>query len=93
MSIRLFHETRLRLSQAAQRQNVSVSTVYRWHYRGVRGVRLETYVVGAVRYTSAEALERFAAACTTAADGVPVPARTSAQRDRAIAAAEKSLGI
>jgi hypothetical protein len=54
-------------------------------------VRLETIVVGGLRYTSAEALERFAARCTAAADGTTMPVRTTRQREAAIAAAEREL--
>jgi hypothetical protein len=35
------------------------STVIRWALRGLRGVRLETILVGGRRYTSVEAIERF----------------------------------
>jgi hypothetical protein len=36
-----------------------ISTVWRWIQRGVRGVKLETYLIGGRRFTSREALERF----------------------------------
>jgi uncharacterized protein DUF1580 len=92
MSVRIFEETRLSLSAAASRIGVHVGTLHRWRLRGVRGVRLETIVIGGLRYTSAEALERFVAATTAAADGTPAPAiRTSRQRETAIAAAEREL--
>ena len=35
-------------------------TVYRWATKGVRGSRLVTIKVGGIRYTSLEALRRFA---------------------------------
>jgi hypothetical protein len=35
------------------------STLWRWAHRGVRGVRLETILIGGRRYTSAEAMARF----------------------------------
>jgi hypothetical protein len=35
------------------------STIWRWASRGIRGVRLETIRLGAVTYTSVEALQRF----------------------------------
>lgn len=35
------------------------STVFRWATKGARGRRLETVLVGGIRYTSFEALERF----------------------------------
>lgn len=69
---------------------VHVSTVHRWRLKGVKGIRLETFMRGGVRFTSQEALERFFAASTAAADGVPV-SRTPAARGRAISAAEREL--
>src|SRR5829696_2538443 len=35
------------------------STLERWRLRGVRGVRLDTILLGGLRCTSVEALERF----------------------------------
>ena len=35
------------------------STIWRWYRHGVRGVQLETVVIGGRRYTSREALQRF----------------------------------
>jgi len=59
-----------------------VSTVVRWGTKGVRGVLLETILVGGRRFTSHEAIERFIAAVTAAANGEPAPTRTPAQRQR-----------
>jgi hypothetical protein len=64
----ILHERRLTLSQAAQHLGVHTCTVHRWRLRGVRGVRLETIVIGGRRVTSHEALTRFAAACSAVAD-------------------------
>ena len=49
-------------------QRVSISTLHRWHRHGLRGTRLETVLVAGVRYTSAEAIDRFIRATTQAAD-------------------------
>jgi hypothetical protein len=38
---------------------LSVTTVYRWFSRGLRGVRLEYVQVGGTRAVSLEALDRF----------------------------------
>jgi hypothetical protein len=38
-----------------------VSTLIRWAMRGVRGIRLETVIVGGRRFTSVQAIERFLA--------------------------------
>ncbi len=40
----------------------SVSTIWRWHLRGIAGVKLEATKVGGRKYTSREALARFFAA-------------------------------
>ena len=69
------------------------STLFRWHRRGVRGVRLETILLAGRRYTTRDALEQFIAATTAAADGEPTPTRTPRQRDRAIREAERDLGL
>ena len=65
-----------------------VSTLWRWYKRGVRGIQLETIVVAGRRFTSAEAIQRFAERCSAAADGTPSPIRTSRQREAALRAAE-----
>lgn len=49
--------------------NPHPSTLQRWRVRGIHGVRLETVLVGGIRYTSDEALQRFIEATTAAADG------------------------
>ncbi len=65
-----------------------VSTVVRWWRRGVRGVRLETILIGGRRYTSREALQRFVARLSSQSDPEPpLPAR----RQRDIAAVEEQL--
>ena len=50
---------------------VHKSTVHRWHLRGCRGVKLETLMVGGVRHTSHEALERFFQLVTAANESMP----------------------
>ena len=68
-----------------------VSTIHRWRLRGIRGIRLETVLIGGRRFTSREALARFAAATTAAANDSPPPIRSPAQRERAIKTAEAKL--
>ena len=70
---------------------VHVSTIHRWRLKGVRGVRLETFLRGGIRYTTDEAIERFFAATTAAADGNPSPTRTARQRQRDIDRADAEL--
>jgi hypothetical protein len=90
-------ESLLTLSTAARElpgpsgKGVHVSTLWRWSFRGVRGIRLETVLIGGIRYTSREALERFVASTTAAADGTTAATRTPKQRQRAIEAAEREL--
>jgi len=71
------------------------ATLWRWAKRGLSGVKLETLKVGGTLCTSREALQRFFDRLTEA-DQNPVPGRqfkmrTPAQRQRAIARAEKVL--
>lgn len=70
---------------------VHVATVHRWRLRGIRGIRLPSVLVGGIRYTSREALVWWFAAVTAVADGTVPTSRTSSQRERAIAAAEREL--
>lgn len=95
MSINISTETLLSLNEAAKESpgRPHLSTLHRWRLRGVRGVKLETCLVGGRRFTSREALERFAARTTAVADGEPAPPRTPRQRSRSIERAERDLGI
>ena len=68
-----------------------VSTWHRWRTHGVHGVKLATVKIGGRRMVTADDLQRFIEAVTCAADGQPAPVRTSRQREKAIAAAEKQL--
>lgn len=68
----------------------SLSTLWRWHARGIRGVKLETVVIGGIRYVSREALQRFADRLTEQSDD-SVPVRTARQRERDIERAEREL--
>ena len=75
-----FHsETLIPLTEAARSLPVPchVSTLHRWHLRGVRGIKLETTVVGGRRFTTVEALKRFRAATNAVADGRQTDERTS----------------
>ena len=91
--IDLSSETLLTFPQAAKflPGNPHISTIHRWRLRGVRGCKLDTVLVGGRRFTSAEALERFAAHTTAAANGEQPPTRTPRQRRRAIENAEREL--
>ena len=70
-------------------KRLSLATLHRWRQQGARGVRLETLLVGGMRYTSREAIARFIAA-QNAADR-PAPAISPAQRRRQSEAARLEL--
>jgi hypothetical protein len=61
----IYHEKLLTLPQAAatlprkRGKRVHASTIYRWIRHGVRGIRLESCLVGTTRCTSLPAVRRF----------------------------------
>jgi hypothetical protein len=63
----LLAEKRIGLAALARREDVTESTVWRWAGPGCRGVRLETFTVGARRFTTEEAYRRFIEQTTAAA--------------------------
>jgi hypothetical protein len=71
--------------------NPHKSTLHRWSLRGINRIRLETCKVGGRRLTSLEAISRFVAATTAAADGNPPVTCTPSQRQRAIDQAAREL--
>ena len=68
-----------------------VSTIWWWMTRGCRGIRLESIVCAGRRFTSVEAIERFVARTTAAANGQSLPTTSSKNCRRQIAAAERYL--
>jgi hypothetical protein len=93
MSIDIAVEDLLPLNQAARvlPGRPHISTLWRWHRRGIRGIRLETAVVGGTRYTSRQALQRFVDRTTAAADGQTPPVSIDRSRERAVARADAEL--
>ncbi len=90
----LIDEKRLSLSQVAQRLDVNTSTVWRWALKGVRGVKLDTFSIGAKRYTTEESVNRFIEGTTRSASGDSIPiqsSRTNRQREAAVSDAERFL--
>ena len=69
----------------------NLSTLHRWRQRGIRGIALETILIGGQRFTSREALQRFFDASTAAADGQIAPSRPSVARTAEQAVARKEL--
>lgn len=69
------------------------SVGYRYATKGVgpRRDRLETVVMGSIRYTSHEAVQRFVERLTEAEDGAPVRMPTKAEKVRRRAAAARLL--
>jgi len=70
-------------------ENRHVSTIHRYRLRGVRGIKLETILIGGIRYTSEEAIQRFIDSLNSA--GSPAPAISPAQRQRQSEAARVAL--
>lgn len=70
MPINIQSEQLLTLEQAAHSLpgHVAPSTTWRWCRVGIRGIRLESVLIGGKRYTSTAALATFAAALTAAAE-------------------------
>jgi hypothetical protein len=64
--------------------------IHRWRQRGVRGVKLETCLIGGRRFTSQQAIERFVQAMPDD-DGHPAVVTTSTKRELEIRAAEREL--
>jgi|GEM_PF-648450 len=94
MSIDVQTETLVSFSDARSAfpgidRRLSLATLHRWRLHGVRGVRLETVLIGGLRYTSREAIDRFIQA-QNAAD-VPAAVITPAQRRRQSEAARAEL--
>ncbi|MGD9719773.1 MAG: DUF1580 domain-containing protein [Pirellulales bacterium] len=85
----------LTLAEAAQLLpgRPSVSTLWRWRQKGVRGRRLETVLIGAKPYTSREALGRFAEQEGGDSDSVTSSCqpRSPGGRELAISRAEREL--
>lgn len=82
---------RLTFSAAAQKIGVHVATLWRWATAGCRGVRLQSWSIGARRFTTATAIDQFMIDTTAAATGEPLPVRTPRQRTVAIAKARQQL--
>src|SRR4051794_36931031 len=76
---------------------VSLGCLLRWITTGAKGpsgerVRLEGLRLGGRWVTSAQALQRFAAALTPTAEPEPIKPRTPGQRQRASERAAQQLG-
>ena len=70
---------------------INAATAFRWVQRGIRGVKLESLLIGGQRYTTEEALQRFFVAATAAAGGLSQPVRSPRNRERATRRADAAL--
>lgn len=89
MAIDARHEDVFPLTDAYKRaepligKRLAQSTFYRWSGKGVKGVRLETRMLGGTRYTSLEAIQRFFDALTEVTDAHrSAPMATEPTRNR-----------
>jgi hypothetical protein len=71
-------------------QGVDPATLWRWALKGLKGQLLETRMIGGIRFTSAEALDRFFDAVTAASDP-RIPRRPARQNEADLAAKEAKL--
>ena len=65
MSIDIDNETLIHFMAAAREfpgKPICIQTLHRWRLRGVRGTKLESCIIGGLRWTSREAIARFIAA-------------------------------
>ncbi len=67
------------------------STLHRWRMRGVRGIQLETVLIGGKWFSSREAVNRFFIATTAAAMHRPVEGLTSHSKPPTDGDAEAAL--
>jgi len=97
MTIETSKEELLTLAQAARRYRppdarpLAPSTIWRWHKKGISGVRLETICIGGIRYTSVEALQRFFTAVTLARSTQDVAQEPNAESGIRSASMKKRL--
>jgi hypothetical protein len=66
----------------------NLSTLHRWRLRGIRGLRLETTLIGGRRFVAREALRDFV---TRLSSPSAPSAESQLSRDEAISAAERFL--
>ncbi|TWT67022.1 hypothetical protein Pla123a_44520 [Posidoniimonas polymericola] len=63
-------------------KKLHISTVYRWVLKGARGKVLDSAMLGGIRYTSLEALERFLGTRTAELTEIRRQERVRASLDR-----------
>jgi hypothetical protein len=70
-----------------------IASLYRWVFRGCRGIRLDSVVVAGSRVTTSESVDRWIAALTANANGesAATATRTPIRRKRDHDRAERNL--
>jgi hypothetical protein len=82
----MLDETRLTLTELSKLEGVHSSTIWSWHRRGVRGVKLETFFSGGRRFTTTAAVRRFQERVTAAAaNGEQADCDRAAKSGKAVA--------
>ena len=72
---------------------VCIQTMHRWRLKGVRGVKLETLLIGGLRYTSKQAIERFIIAQNQASPSLTVAPQQRARQAKAALEKLAQMGI
>lgn len=67
-------------------RRLSLATLHRWRLNGIRGTKLETVLIGGLRYTSLEAIARFVARLNSEDTPVAQVITASQRRQQAEAA-------
>lgn len=72
-------------------KKLSMPTVYRWFQHGIRGVKLETVMIGRHRFTSREAITRFIVAQNATAEETDASSASPSQREAMAKSAQVAL--
>ena len=95
MAIEIGHEKLLTYGEAAKLlpkgSRPSYSTFWRWWHNGIRGVKLETVLFGGKRFTTVEAMQRFAQTLSARDEGFFPAGSSPVHRVRKRRAAEAQL--
>ena len=68
------------------------ATIWRWWQKGIKGIKLETYLCGGRRFTSKEAIERFIRGTTAARNG-PSTDRVLSRKRQAASVLTGTVGM
>lgn len=100
MTIDITHDQLLDFGSAAKllpsESRPSYTTWWRWCRRGIRGVKLETVLLGGRRFTTADAMKTFVTALTSGGSGhrpTTSEPRLARRSDRGTETELRMLGI